>query len=240
MVGETPIHVFRDCMVARECWADLQDGEQIRRSTIGVNFTDWFLPLCKSNGGELARKAGLIMWQIWQERNARVWKQTSRPPFIIVKQGLEDLEAWKKARRPRRMEVRSKRDGAVGKFLMKTLQGCYSAKEGEAMALREAMVWMQQEGQRDVVFETDSQALFHSIDQRQDDVSEFGLIVRSCLSFLFTFPQWKVCYVRRERNRVAHELARHSISQGLTTAGVYPPAWLSDDVNAFCVNLDHV
>ncbi|CAN1281420.1 hypothetical protein LINPERPRIM_LOCUS17732 [Linum perenne] len=98
---------------------------------------------------------------------------------------------------------------------------------------------MQQEGQQQVIFETDSQVLCSNLERPQSDSSEFGLIVRYCLALLTSFPQWRVQFVRRERNRVAHELARRSIAQGSTVTCDNPPPWLIDSVNAICVNFDH-
>jgi len=64
----------------------------------------------------------------------------------------------------------------------------------------------------DVMFETDSKILFDAIASTTTPINEFGDLVTHCRSLLRNRLDFVVSYVRRQANRVAHSIARASLS----------------------------
>jgi len=67
-------------------------------------------------------------------------------------------------------------------------------------------------GMCDVVFETDSKILFDALSITTTLINEFGDLVTQCRSLLLNRPNFVVSYVRKQANRVAHSIARTSLS----------------------------
>jgi len=42
----------------------------------------------------LASMTMLVSWKIWNERNARIFRNVSKPPMIIVKEIKEEAALW--------------------------------------------------------------------------------------------------------------------------------------------------
>jgi hypothetical protein len=59
-----------------------------------------------------------------------------------------------------------------------------------------------------IELESDCLQVVQAINRQQNNTSEFGIIIDMCRSLLVTNNNWKVSYVRRQSNRVAHELAQ--------------------------------
>lgn len=65
-------------------------------------------------------------------------------------------------------------------------------------------------GIEQVEFCSDSKAAIDTINSEGEDISERGIIAQSCQIILKARPGFKVIFIRRERNVVAHNLARLS------------------------------
>jgi ribonuclease HI len=90
--------------------------------------------------------------------------------------------------------------------------GNYSVIEGEAIALAEALRAMEQQHISQVIFESDSKSVVDATRYLRGGFSEFSLIVSQINNLLCCNPNFKVEFVKRQANMVAHTLARAAIS----------------------------
>ncbi|CAN1268566.1 hypothetical protein LINPERPRIM_LOCUS13225 [Linum perenne] len=74
-------------------------------------------------------------------------------------------------------------------------------------------------------FETDAQAFTTAFESH---ITEFGDLMWGWVAIMARNPNSVVCLVRRERNKVAHALAKHSISFHEPFTGSDSPEWLDD------------
>jgi len=100
--------------------------------------------------------------------------------------------------------------GNIIKASTKWYDGVPSPSEAEAMGLREAILWLGQLGLSKVRIELDRKLVVDSIFDRTNNQSEFGNIIHMCRSLLQQFSNFKISFVRRQVNYVAHGLARES------------------------------
>ncbi|CAN1227220.1 hypothetical protein LINPERPRIM_LOCUS2783 [Linum perenne] len=117
--------------------------------------------------------------------------------------------------------------------------GVPPVKEAEASCLREAIRWAMELGRRPVIFETDSLMVKQAVGGRSADITEFGRIVDECRSLLFSQPQFKVVFVRRECNRIADALAKRSLYSTDPVIGEVTPDWLVTLLADVCQVLEH-
>ena len=88
-----------------------------------------------------------------------------------------------------------------------------SVFEAEAIALLGALDLAVSHGFQVVQFETYIKVLVDAIHNNSVHLNEFGDIISQCRNILSTNPDFRVSYVRRQENRVAHSIARASLSQ---------------------------
>ncbi|MCH81027.1 cytochrome P450, partial [Trifolium medium] len=103
----------------------------------------------------------------------------------------------------------------LGRFILAEttwMDGNCSILEGEAIALLEALKVMTQRGISHVIFETDSKTVVDAIHHLRGGSSEFSFIIRRINNILLCNPNFKVKFVKRQANMVAHTLARAAIS----------------------------
>jgi len=82
----------------------------------------------------------------------------------------------------------------------------------ESLGLLEAIKAANSNDMRDVMFETDSKVLFDALHTTSTLANEFGDLVSHCRSLLLSRNDFVVSYVRRQANKVAHSIARASLS----------------------------
>ena len=83
------------------------------------------------------------------------------------------------------------------------------ADVGEALGLHSALQWLSDMQFDNVDFETDSKLTADAFFSDRNDMSDFGCIITSCRSlFSSLFSNYRVEFVRRQANGVAHALAR--------------------------------
>ncbi|CAN1805614.1 hypothetical protein LINPERHAP1_LOCUS24336 [Linum perenne] len=104
--------------------------------------------------------------------------------------------------------------------------GLLEPREGEALALLDAMEWVEEEGFQQVQFEVDSEIVAKAVNGSESDLSEFGGIIDRCKQFLCFRRDCCVVVVRRDRNKAAHELACQSFSLVSPAVWHTPPEWL--------------
>jgi len=84
--------------------------------------------------------------------------------------------------------------------------------EAKSLGLLDAIKVAISHEMRDVMFETDSKILSDVIASTTTPINEFGDLVTHCRSLLLNKPDFVVSYVRKQTNRVAHSIARASLS----------------------------
>jgi ribonuclease HI len=82
--------------------------------------------------------------------------------------------------------------------------------EAEAMGLLEVLRWLNNTNRTTtpIVIETDCMQVAKAILAKPVNRTEFGSIIEMCLRLLVEFDNCQVSFVRRQANRVAHELAQ--------------------------------
>ncbi|CAN1814412.1 Putative ribonuclease H protein At1g65750 [Linum perenne] len=118
-------------------------------------------------------------------------------------------------------------------------RGQPEVREGEAWGLYEALKWVVSRRTRHVIFEVDCQQVTNALARQEVDRTEFGSIISCCSQILHANPEFSVVFIRRNRNMVAHELARRSFSLASPFEGHVPPSWLESALNLSCNDLDH-
>jgi ribonuclease HI len=100
--------------------------------------------------------------------------------------------------------------GSFVKAYAKRKEGTPEIAEAEAQGVLEALHWLSSMHMENNTIELESDCLqvVQAINKQQHNNSEFGIIIDMCRSLLVTKNNWKVSYVRRQANRVAHELAQ--------------------------------
>lgn len=87
-----------------------------------------------------------------------------------------------------------------------------SVQEGEALALLEALELAVSLGFQKVLFEPDSKSIVDALSLPVCNVTELGNILARCKALLSTHTNFKLVFARRQINRIAHSLARASLS----------------------------
>jgi ribonuclease HI len=103
----------------------------------------------------------------------------------------------------------------LGRFVMAEttwIDGICSIVEGESLALLEALKVLNQRGYSHVIFETDSKSVVDAIHHRRGGCSEISFIVNNIIHILSCNQNFKVKFVKRQANMVAHTLARAAMS----------------------------
>ena len=95
-----------------------------------------------------------------------------------------------------------------------------SVDVGETLGLHSALQWLRDMQFDNVNFETDSKLTTDTFLSTRNDLYEFGCIISSCRSLFRNFvSNFRVEFVRRQANEVAHALAREAVS--LVSPAVY-------------------
>ncbi|CAN1249387.1 Putative ribonuclease H protein At1g65750 [Linum perenne] len=129
--------------------------------------------------------------------------------------------------------------GEVIKYKMWHGRGTWSPREGEAAALVSAMRWLASEGFSNAIFETDAEEVGHAANSTIPDDSDFGCLIAMSREMLAWYPGFSVQVVRRNRNMVAHVLARRSISFESPFIGTSPLIEMDDVLNSICFSSNH-
>ncbi|XP_019179038.1 PREDICTED: uncharacterized protein LOC109174248 [Ipomoea nil] len=95
----------------------------------------------------------------------------------------------------------------------------------EVIAAKEALTWLKDQDRANYVLESDCLNFCNAFNSSNVDFSYVGLIIKQCLSIANDMGTVKVVHIKRTVNRVAHELARATVSESVS--GVWesiPPA----------------
>ncbi|CAN1823543.1 hypothetical protein LINPERHAP1_LOCUS30418 [Linum perenne] len=101
----------------------------------------------------------------------------------------------------------------------------------------EALSWVEQEGLLQVIFETDAKQIVDALSSGQSDHTELGDMVVACRAILIRNPGFEITFGRRERNKVAHLIARRAILLDSPFVGDEIPFWLASSLAEFCTEI---
>ncbi|CAN0920401.1 Putative ribonuclease H protein At1g65750 [Linum grandiflorum] len=124
--------------------------------------------------------------------------------------------------------------GCILHYRMSHRVGNIPVKEGEAIALLEAIQWLSSLNLHHVTIEGDSLQIHQALASNMEDDTEFGDLIRTSRQLMQDLDDYYYCYVRRERNQVAHLLARQSFFHTSPHVGNVPPFRLADVADCIC------
>ncbi|CAN1150194.1 Putative ribonuclease H protein At1g65750 [Linum perenne] len=181
---------------------------------------------------------GLQNWTVVRESGAgagvgnSVCGKWHPPPPGVVKCNVDAALFGDEGRRGLGAVIRDE-TGQVLHYRMASFDGCPTATECEALALEDAVRWVETLAYPNVVFELDSLNVVSAVEADADDSTELGMIVNS-VRRLFR-PPWRIQFVRRSGNTVAHAIARRSRYLVSPLVGDTSPSWLIDALSDLCL-----
>ena len=119
--------------------------------------------------------------------------------------------------------IRDCRGQAVA-ALCRVLPGCFSVDDTEALAIEAGVLLARELDFQQIIIESDSLAVVQGISAK-DYGGGFGHIVNGIVNLLDGFAGWQIRHVKRDFNRVAHELAKFARCNNVSHLwrGVSPP-----------------
>ncbi|KAG8638063.1 hypothetical protein MANES_15G187851v8 [Manihot esculenta] len=69
------------------------------------SFSDWFVRVCNSVSVSTLHMVVMIVWTLWENRNAMVWKQKRCPPHVVIRLVKSLLQDWEAARSCKELAV---------------------------------------------------------------------------------------------------------------------------------------
>ncbi|KAK6144889.1 hypothetical protein DH2020_021709 [Rehmannia glutinosa] len=105
--------------------------------------------------------------------------------------------------------------------------------EGESRGLLEGLQWVRSLGFFDVIFGVDAKGIVDVLNDSEEIWTEVGKIIRVSKTILSSEPLYRVQYVSRQANIVAHALARASNSHASPTIWVEPSDFVVAHLNYF-------
>lgn len=92
-------HLFISCRFAQDCWHESKLYDMIESSSLNAeSFTELFFMLLSKLKGFEQTKFGMILWNIWRQRNDKVWTDTHKDPSTSVRLAMEFLCDWLRAK----------------------------------------------------------------------------------------------------------------------------------------------
>jgi hypothetical protein len=98
---ETSNHLFVHCRYTTRIWELLKDWLGIHgihpRQWGGLNIDEWWASLAEGPSMHwkgLATLTLLTVWEIWQERNARVFRNKLSPSFVLLDKIKNEARLW--------------------------------------------------------------------------------------------------------------------------------------------------
>ncbi|XP_019167881.1 PREDICTED: uncharacterized protein LOC109163586 [Ipomoea nil] len=132
------------------------------------------------------------------------------------------------------------REGAGYGFVLRNHEGTFIAAKcnrllgeedpftAEVLGVKEALTWIKSQAFSNVMIESDCLNFCTAFNSCFSDFSYVGLIVKQCKSIAMDIGNVSVSHIKRSVNRVAHELARATVSRAVS--GVWtsvPPDCIS-------------
>lgn len=118
-------------------------------------------------------------------------------------------------------------EGIMMAGLTNNLVGVDSPLMAEACELQNSLQWLKSFPLRDATIELDAQLIVNAINNSEDMLSYFGIIIDDCKSLLSSLDKVKIMYIPRSANIVAYELAKIAgFMSGRVEWGCVPPSSL--------------
>ena len=94
----------------------------------------------------------------------------------------------------------------------KTISGCFTTAEAEALALCETLIWLLYLQMENVSMEMDCKLVVDAIHSIQLNLIEFGSLITDCKNLVSRGHNLSICFVKRQTRNVAHSIARVACS----------------------------
>jgi hypothetical protein len=94
---------------------------------------------------------------------------------------------------------------------------CIPPQETEAIGLYEALFWLRELGIQCVTIKLGCKSVVDGVVGNLTNVAEYGTIIKKCKTLLNCLQNFKISFIRRQTNLVAHTLARASWSYASST-----------------------
>ncbi|XP_075645579.1 uncharacterized protein LOC142616661 [Castanea sativa] len=104
--------------------------------------------------------------------------------------------------------------GVTVAALCRVLPGRFTVEETEALAIEAGILLAKELDLQQIIIESDSLSVVNSI-WSKDSSGGFSHIVNGILSSLDEFSSWQIWHLKRDFNKVAHELARFARSDNV-------------------------
>jgi ribonuclease HI len=94
------------------------------------------------------------------------------------------------------------------KAFAKHFEGKPEINKAEAIGLLESLKWSSNMQTSSIQIEIDCLHVVHCLNNKNQHNTELGSVIKLCISLLLLNENGKVSYVRRQTNRVVHDLAQ--------------------------------
>ncbi|CAN1156954.1 Putative ribonuclease H protein At1g65750 [Linum perenne] len=96
---ETSWHLFFECQVAKACWVEAGLSSVVESALGGRNsVAEVILHILGTQEESVTQSFCMVLWSVWQERNARVWTMKASEVCWVVRMGSSLLYEWLKVR----------------------------------------------------------------------------------------------------------------------------------------------
>ncbi|XP_057811696.1 uncharacterized protein LOC131025934 [Salvia miltiorrhiza] len=245
---ETMEHALRDCAWSEVLWR--VSPLRLQPLNGDCSMMDWFGKIRNSTHREVHSIFATLTWSIWFARNLLIFQQKDMSHLdclAIASRALwstplreslpNQLSLSTDFCRPGQLKASSDAVLSVGKGFgigvvlrdkdddikgcrFGFVKGAFSVIEGEAFAMLEGLRLCREQGDSDVIFETDSQVLYWLLIKKKNDMSYLGDTLRAIQEILVSFHHFAFSWTPREGNVAADKLADFALCNGLPLSSV--------------------
>jgi ribonuclease HI len=109
-----------------------------------------------------------------------------------------------------------------------TRMGCPDSSTVEALSALRAIKTCKERGMTKIHMEGDAKVVIDALLNGDEDRSPMGNVIEDIKEELCIVPHWKVSFVRRDGNKVAHVLAKYALNCDLDQEWVKPSDCIQD------------
>ncbi|KAK9190098.1 hypothetical protein WN943_018699 [Citrus x changshan-huyou] len=256
---ETIMHALIESSFARTCWFSSPVGF-VGSCTSFLIWLEHIFARCSTDDCNIAM---MICWRIWIHRNDKIWNQKIGFVQQVLNSAGQLLYQWQAAKKQLYFVdagvhqlahgagriglgcVIRNSDGAFLAARCVGRHGAFSAREAEALGIREALSWLKEYKLPCVIVEMDCLQVFQALTEGFSGPNVFGLIIEDCRELALVIGEVKFSYVHRSANFAAHSVAR--AGNFMTDSRVWncvPPPWLLNSLfninHSFNTSLKHI